>query len=120
VADNKEDLNDQMQVRRDKVDELKENGYNPYASADLFKRDTLAQDIRDSYGEDSKEELEEKKVHVKIGGRLVSKRGKGKAGFGDLQDMSGKIQIYVRRDDIGQDDYNKIWKKADLWGYPRG
>lgn len=51
---------------------------------------------------------------VAIAGRLVTKRGKGKAGFGNIQDMSGNIQIYVRRDHIDEEDYDHLWKKADL------
>lgn len=108
------ELNDQMQVRRDKVEMLKENGYQPYASADAFKPEQHFQELQDEYKDDDKETLEAKGVKVKVAGRLMSKRGKGKVGFGDLQDSTGRIQLYIRRDEVGEDDYRAIWKKADL------
>ncbi|MCY3046806.1 lysine--tRNA ligase [Aerococcus urinae] len=107
-----EAMNDQMQVRREKVDELIENGYQPFAKG--FKRDALAQEIHDQYEAFDKDELADKAVFVNIAGRLMTKRGKGRAGFGHIQDGSGQIQIYVRKDEIGDKDYMDIWKKADL------
>lgn len=108
------ELNDQMQVRRDKVEMLKENGYQPYASADAFKPEQHFQDLQEQYKDDDKEALEGKHINVKVAGRLMSKRGKGKVGFGDLQDATGRLQLYIRRDEVGEDDYRAIWKKADL------
>lgn len=108
------ELNDQMQVRRDKVEMLKENGYQPYASAGAFKPEQHFQDLQEQYKDDGKEALEGKHINVKVAGRLMSKRGKGKVGFGDLQDATGRLQLYIRRDEVGEDDYRAIWKKADL------
>lgn len=108
------ELNDQMQVRRDKVEMLKENGYQPYASAGAFKPEQHFQDLQEQYKDDDKEALEGKHINVKVAGRLMSKRGKGKVGFGDLQDATGRLQLYIRRDEVGEDDYRAIWKKADL------
>ncbi len=51
--------------------------------------------------------------HVAIAGRLMTKRGKGKAGFAHVQDLAGQIQIYVRKDQVGDDEFD-LWKNADL------
>ncbi|AMB99159.1 lysine--tRNA ligase [Aerococcus urinaehominis] len=107
-----EGLNDQLIARREKVKELAENGYNPFAAG--FEREALAQDLHDQYEAYDKDELAEKDIHTAIAGRIMTKRGKGKAGFAHLQDMTGQIQIYVRLDEVGQEDYDHIWRKADL------
>lgn len=107
-------LNDQMKVRREKVEELKEAGYQPYASADLFKPDAQAQPLHDEYEPFDKDQLHDKAIYVKLAGRLMSKRGKGKVGFGHIQDATGKMQLYIRKDEVGEADYMAIWKKADL------
>ncbi|HEY9582395.1 MAG TPA: lysine--tRNA ligase, partial [Savagea sp.] len=60
-----------------------------------------------------KEELEEMETEVTIAGRIMTKRGKGKAGFAHLQDMNGQIQIYVRRDEIGEEAYD-LYKTVDI------
>lgn len=107
-----EQLNDQLLVRREKMEELRANGIDPFASG--FKREDLARDIHDAYEAFDKDQLNEKAANVTIAGRLVSKRGKGKAGFGHIQDMSGQMQIYVRQDGVGEEAYDHIWRKADL------
>ncbi|MDK6855934.1 MULTISPECIES: lysine--tRNA ligase [unclassified Aerococcus] len=107
-----ESSTDQLQVRRDKVDELREHGINPFASG--YQRENTAGELHDGYESFDKEELAEKDLDVAIAGRLMTKRGKGKVGFGHVQDMSGQIQIYVRKDEIGEEAYNTIWKKSDL------
>ncbi len=65
------------------------------------------------YGEFSKEELEEKAISVSIAGRIMTKRGKGKAGFAHIQDLHGQVQIYVRKDAVGDEEY-ELFKTADL------
>ena len=60
-----------------------------------------------------KEQLHDKNETATIAGRLVTKRGKGKVGFAHLQDREGQIQIYVRKDAVGEENY-EIFKKADL------
>ena len=47
---------------------------------------------------------------MSIAGRLMTKRGKGKAGFAHVQDLTGQIQIYVRKDQIGEEDFDNLWK----------
>ena len=66
-----------------------------------------------NYEEFSKEELEETTHEVVIAGRIMTKRGKGKAGFAHLQDFGGQIQIYVRKDAIGEEAY-ELFNSADL------
>ena len=95
-----DELNDQLRVRREKMEELRENGIDPFASG--FEREDLAEDLQAKYEAFDKETLAEKTTEAVIAGRLISKRGKGKAGFAHLQDMSGQIQIYVRKDEIGE------------------
>src|SRR5690606_20956052 len=73
----------------------------------------LAKDIFDKYDALSKEELEEKNDQAVVAGRVMTKRGKGKAGFAHIQDVSGQIQIYVRKDAVGDEAY-EIFKTLDL------
>lgn len=108
---NHEELNDQLQVRRDKMNQLRENGIDPFG--ERFERTHQSQQIIDAYQELSKEELEEKAIEVTIAGRMMTKRGKGKAGFAHLQDLEGQIQIYVRKDSVGEEQY-EIFKSSDL------
>ena len=105
------ELNDQLLVRREKMAQMAEAGVNPFAAG--FIRDHLSAQILHDYSEIDKEALEEKKIPVRVAGRMVSKRGKGKAGFAHLLDMDGKIQIYVRQDSVGEDSY-QWFKAADL------
>ncbi|MBR5459592.1 MAG: lysine--tRNA ligase [Clostridia bacterium] len=103
-------LNDQIIVRRDKLDALRAAGADPY---EITKYDVTAytQDIRDKF-----EELEGQEVSV--AGRLMSRRDMGKANFIDLHDVQGKIQIYVKIDDIGEDVFAefKKWDLGDIIG----
>ncbi|WP_188456119.1 lysine--tRNA ligase [Virgibacillus oceani] len=106
-----EELNEHMQVRRDKLEAYKEQGIDPFGGK--FERTDLADALIGKYDQFSKEELEEKTDTVTIAGRMMTKRGKGKAGFAHLQDLSGQIQIYVRKDAIGEEAY-EIFKTTDL------
>jgi len=106
-----EELNDQLVVRRQKMQNFREHGFDPFGKR--FERTHLSQEIVDQYDQFSKEELEEKSAEVIIAGRIMTKRGKGKAGFAHLQDLKGQIQIYVRKDAIGEDSY-EFFKTADL------
>ncbi|MBO8178358.1 MAG: lysine--tRNA ligase [Bacillus sp. (in: Bacteria)] len=106
-----EELNDQLRVRREKMNQLREQGIDPFGKR--FERTHSAQELKDLYGELTKEELEEKNVEVTIAGRIMTKRGKGKAGFAHIQDLTGQIQIYVRKDAVGEDSYT-IFDSADL------
>lgn len=106
-----EELNDQLVVRRQKMQNFREHGLDPFGKR--FERTHLSQEIVEQYDQFSKEELEEKSVEVIIAGRIMTKRGKGKAGFAHLQDLKGQIQIYVRKDAIGEDSY-EFFNTADL------
>ncbi|MCM3356154.1 lysine--tRNA ligase [Bacillus halotolerans] len=108
---NHEELNDQLQVRRDKMNQMRENGIDPFGAR--FERTHQSEQIIAAYQNLTKEELEEKAIEVTIAGRMMTKRGKGKAGFAHLQDLEGQIQIYVRKDSVGDDQY-EIFKSSDL------
>ncbi|MGG3575416.1 lysine--tRNA ligase [Bacillus gobiensis] len=105
------ELNDQLKVRREKMNELRENGIDPFGFR--YERSHQSNELMDSYQELTKEELEEKAIQVTIAGRMMTKRGKGKAGFAHIQDLAGQIQIYVRKDSVGEEAY-EIFKTADL------
>lgn len=104
-------LSQQEQVRRTKMQELKDMGVDPFGSA--FKRTHRSDDIVPVYQEKSKEELEEAQIPVTVAGRIMTKRRMGKAGFMHIQDLGGQIQIYVRKDVVGDEAY-EIFKKNDL------
>ncbi|MEJ7542749.1 lysine--tRNA ligase [Staphylococcus intermedius] len=108
-----EEMNDQMQVRRQKLQELRDLGIDPFG--EKFERTGTAETLKAEWDQYSKEELAEKEAesHTVIAGRIMTKRGKGKAGFAHIQDLSGQIQIYVRKDQVGDEQFN-IWNTADL------
>ncbi|SFG60726.1 lysyl-tRNA synthetase, class II [Halobacillus alkaliphilus] len=106
-----EELNEQMRVRRDKLNTYREQGLDPFG--DKFERTHLAEDLIEKYDQYSKEELEEEQFPATIAGRIMTKRGKGKAGFTHIQDVSGQIQLYIRKDRIGEEAY-EVFNTADL------
>lgn len=106
-----EELNDQVLVRRQKMQAFRDNGMDPFGSR--FERTHLSEEITNEYNGLSKEELEENPQEVVIAGRVMTKRGKGKAGFAHLQDLKGQIQIYVRKDAIGDEAY-EFFNTVDL------
>lgn len=106
-----EELNDQLLVRRQKMQTFRDHGLDPFGKR--FERTHLSQEIVEQYDQFTKEELEEKSVEVIIAGRIMTKRGKGKAGFAHLQDLKGQLQIYVRKDAIGEESY-EFFNTADL------
>ncbi|WP_187373153.1 lysine--tRNA ligase [Bacillus rubiinfantis] len=106
-----EELNDQIMVRREKMAELRANGIDPFGKR--FERSHNSQEIIAQYSEMDTEELEAKNIQVSLAGRVMTKRGKGKAGFAHIQDLTGQIQIYVRQDAVGEEQY-KIFNSADL------
>ncbi len=103
--------NDLITQRRVQLQALREKG-NAYPND--FRRDALATELNRKYAQNSKEELEQANVSVNIAGRMMSRRVMGKASFAHLQDMSGQIQIYVRRDDLPEGVYNEQFKKWDI------
>ena len=106
-----EKLTQQEQVRRQKMQDLIDMGIDPFGSR--YDRTSNSGIITSSYGDKTKEELDELQVTVKIAGRIMTKRRQGKAGFMNIQDREGQIQIYVRKDEIGDDQY-EIFKKNDI------
>lgn len=100
-----------FQIRREKLSILKDKGINPFGQK--YERTRLAGEIHEQYDSLTKEELQEKNAKVLIAGRLMSKRKQGKASFAHLQDMSGRIQIYVRKDRVGEEQYD-LFTAADL------
>lgn len=98
------DLNEILQIRRDKLTELRENGRDPFCEVKYDKTNNAAQIIA------SFETMEG--ATVSIAGRLMSKRGMGKVMFCDLSDVSGKIQLFVKKDLLG--DHYDDFKKLDI------
>jgi lysyl-tRNA synthetase class 2 len=96
--------------RRQKLEALRENG-NPYPNN--FRRSALAADILARHGDDDAAALEAKKPEVAVAGRMMTRRIMGKAAFAHLQDVSGQVQIYVRRDDLPEGQY-AAFKRFDL------
>lgn len=107
----KNEMNDQLRNRRQKLEELRDNGIYPYGRK--YERQDLAKTLAAKYGDQDKDELNDNMPKTKIAGRMLAKRGKGKVGFADLYDRTGKIQIYVRKDIVGEENYH-IFKRADL------
>ncbi|HLQ74092.1 MAG TPA: lysine--tRNA ligase [Bacillota bacterium] len=106
-----EELNEQMQVRKDKLSTYVERGIDPFGGK--FQRSHGAAELHQLFDEFSKQELEEKNEVATVAGRIMTKRGKGKAGFAHIQDADTQIQIYVRKDAIGDDAYD-IYKMVDI------
>jgi lysyl-tRNA synthetase, class II len=106
-----EELNDLMRTRLEKLHNYQEKGLNPFG--DKFERTHLSDELKKAYGELTKEELDEKAIPTTIAGRIMTKRGKGKAGFAHVQDLTGQIQIYVRKDTVGEEAY-EVFNSIDL------
>ena len=98
-------MTEQEKIRREKLEELKKHGINPYP-AELFPVDSFSIDLIESFKENSK---------VIIAGRIMSRRIQGNASFAEIQDSKGRIQVYFNRDEICSGDdktkYNTIYKK---------
>ncbi len=105
------DLTEQQQVRREKAAELEAKGIAPFGQK--YERTHQTTDIFNAYGDLDHDALEDLHAVVSIAGRIVLKRRQGKAGFMHIQDRNGQIQVYVRKDIIGEDAY-EIFKQSDL------
>jgi lysyl-tRNA synthetase class 2 len=79
-----------------------------------FRRNVLATELQAEYADKSNRELEDGLVRVKVAGRMMSRRIMGKASFAHLQDMSGRIQLFITRDELAEDFYNQQFKKWDI------
>lgn len=105
------ELNELLQIRRNKLDELRGLGIDPFGQK--FERTHHAGDIFKAYEDKSKEDLEALSAEVSIAGRIMQKREMGKAGFAHIQDITGKIQIYVRADALEEAKY-KAYELLDI------
>ena len=108
APEQEQDLSELLQIRRDKLTALQREGCDPF-EVTVSKRDTLAQEIRDNF-----ETLENKDVC--IAGRIMSWRDMGKATFIDIHDRSGRMQVYIRINDIGEEAYAGMskWDIGDI------
>lgn len=105
------DENKLIAQRREKLAAMRVNGN---AFPNDFRRDALAAEIIANFDQYSAEELEAMQVKVKVAGRLMAKRVMGKASFAQLQDMSGRIQLFLQRDSLPEGVYNEGFKKWDV------
>ncbi|MBO1004431.1 lysine--tRNA ligase [Pseudogracilibacillus auburnensis] len=106
-----EELNEHMKVRREKLASYYEQGLDPFGGK--FVRTNVAIDLHDLYDSLTKEELAEKEISTTLAGRVMTKRGKGKVGFAHIQDATEQIQLYVRKDEIGEEAY-EVFKSVDI------
>ena len=105
------EFSEQELVRREKLKDLVDKGIDPFGTRfDVTSNSKL---INEEFASFSKEELHDSENPVVIAGRIMTKRGKGKVGFMHIQDKHGQIQIYLRKDDMGEDNY-ELFKKCDL------
>ena len=111
-----DDSRNEAEQRRRKLGELRCRGE---AYPNTFRREDLAVDLANEYGELSKQALAETPVEVTVAGRVMLRRVMGKASFITLEDPSGRIQCYVRRDDVGEEgyaDFRHLWDLGDIAG----
>ena len=111
-----EDENKLIAQRREKLAGIrvtaKEQGITAFPNT--FRRDALSADLLEQYNDKTREELEELAIRVAVGGRMMAKRVMGKASFAQLQDMSGRIQLFLQRDSLPEGIYNDGFKKWDV------
>ncbi|OBX06223.1 lysine--tRNA ligase [Gallibacterium salpingitidis] len=105
------DLNGEMLARREKLASLRAKGN---AFPNTFRRDSLAGDLHTAYESEDGEVLKEKEIAVAVAGRIMTRRKMGKASFITIQDMSGKIQLYVARDLLPEGEYEALMAMLDL------
>ncbi|SFX39542.1 lysyl-tRNA synthetase, class II [Thermoactinomyces sp. DSM 45891] len=109
-----EELNELLQVRREKLQNLRDRGVDPFGQK--FIRTHHSADVTSQFEPFSKEELAQREEKVAIAGRLMAKRVQGKASFAHLQDQTGRVQIYVRLDVVGDEQY-ETFQTADIGDY---
>jgi len=107
----KEELNEILAQRMAKLDAMREKGQ---AFPNDFRREHLSDNLHALYNDKSKEELDALAVNVSVAGRMMMRRVMGKASFATIQDMGGRIQVYVTRDNLPEGFYNEEFKKWDL------
>ncbi|MCF0212544.1 MAG: lysine--tRNA ligase, partial [Bacteroidales bacterium] len=105
------ELTEQEQIRRNSLEELKKLGINPYP-ANLYEVTVSSKEILDNFPKEAPEGTELPYQHISIAGRIMSRRIMGAASFVELQDSMGRIQLYIKRDEIcpGEDKtlYNTV------------
>lgn len=104
-------LNDQELVRRRKMEQLREMGIDPFGHR--YDRTHTAQEIHNQWDSYTYEQLLEPKYLVRVAGRIMANRRQGKSGFMHIQDISGNIQIYLRKDILGEENY-EVYKLSDI------
>ena len=127
IIETEENLNELLKVRRDKLKELQSEGRDPFEITKFDRTHTSAQ-ITEDYTEEEREitkrgSEETETIMAKISklngqivtvaGRIMSKRGMGKVGFVHIADLTGKVQLFVKKDILGEDEYNRF-KKLDI------
>ena len=105
------ELTEQELVRRNKMEDIKAKGIDPFG--ERFDRTHNSSEIKELYADKTNEELEANPILVKVAGRIMTKRGKGKAGFMHIKDRDGQIQIYMKLDNVGEENY-ELFSKADI------
>lgn len=107
--------NELIALRRSRLSDLREKGN---AFPNDFRRKHLAMELQEAHGDKSKEDLEAASDATAVAGRIILRRLMGKASFVTLQDVSGRIQLYVRQDDVGEEAYEafKHWDIGDIVG----
>ena len=105
------ELSEILAARKEKLDAMRAKGQ---AFPNDFRRKDISDKLNAKYNEKTKEELEELAVEVTIAGRMMTRRIMGKASFATIQDMGGRIQVYVARDNLAEGFYNTEFKKWDL------
>ncbi|CAM4407398.1 lysine--tRNA ligase [Saccharibacillus endophyticus] len=98
------ELSELLKVRREKLGELTKLGIDPFGAK--FERNETAAGIIAKYDTIEKDELEEKAIEVTLAGRIMAKRAMGKASFAHIQDLTGRIQLYVRKDSVPEEQYD--------------
>jgi lysyl-tRNA synthetase, class II len=108
--------NEIIRIRREKLAHLRRRGQ---AFPNDFRRDALAEELQQRHGDASRETLEREPIRVSVAGRIMLRRIMGKASFFTLQDGSGRIQCYVRPNDVGDaayEEFNDLWDIGDIVG----
>ncbi|MCR3756321.1 MAG: lysine--tRNA ligase/Ap4A synthetase/Ap3A synthetase [Candidatus Westeberhardia cardiocondylae] len=108
---NKKKIYDELFIRRKKLKKIQKKGN---AFPNNFRKDIISDKIHKMHGEKSKQKLKKIKIIVNVAGRIMSKRTIGKSSFITLQDMGGKIQLYITSKDISENFYKKIFKTWDI------
>ncbi len=107
----KQNLSEQEVIRREKMEELKSKGIDPFGKK--FERTHTSSELKKLYAEKTKEELEEMKIDVSFAGRIMTKRRMGKLGFMHLQDREGQLQAVINKAIVGEEVY-ELFKAHDI------